>query len=54
MIENTVRVFRSEEGLPREKQLAWKIAKVAADPVEVTDEVAEMVINRVIDNAAVA
>jgi 2-methylcitrate dehydratase len=49
-----VRVHPSEESLPREQQLAWKIAEVAADPVAVTDEVADMVINRVIDNAAVA
>ena len=49
-----VRVHRSDENLPREGQLAWKIAEVAADHVEVTDEVAEMVVNRVIDNAAVA
>jgi 2-methylcitrate dehydratase len=49
-----VRVYRSDETLPREEQLAWKIAEVAADPVAVTDEVTEMVINRVIDNAAVA
>ncbi|MDQ4137974.1 MAG: MmgE/PrpD family protein [Actinomycetota bacterium] len=49
-----VRVHPSEENLPREEQLAWKIAEVATDPVGVTDEVADMVINRVIDNAAVA
>ncbi|NQX25858.1 MmgE/PrpD family protein [Microbacteriaceae bacterium VKM Ac-2854] len=49
-----VRVYRSSEPLPREEQLAWRIAEVATDPVEVTPEVAEMVINRVIDNAAVA
>ncbi|MCS5715654.1 MmgE/PrpD family protein [Herbiconiux sp. CPCC 205716] len=49
-----VRVHRSDENLPREDQLAHKIARVAADPVAVTDEVTEMVINRVIDNAAVA
>lgn len=49
-----VRVYRSEENLPREEQLAYKIAQVAADPVEVTDEVTEMVINRIIDNASVA
>ncbi|WP_334173605.1 MmgE/PrpD family protein, partial [Sinomonas sp.] len=55
MVElHKVRVYRSEENLPREGQLAYKIAKVAADPVEVTPEVAEMVINRIIDNAAVA
>ncbi len=49
-----VRVHKSEENLAREDQLAWKIAEVATDPVEVTPEVEEMVINRIIDNAAVA
>lgn len=52
--EHHVRVYRSEENLPREEQLAYKIAKVATDPVAVTPEVADMVINRVIDNASVA
>ena len=51
---NQVRVYRSDEKLAREDQLAWKIAEVAADPVEVSPEVTEMVINRIIDNAAVA
>jgi len=51
---NHVRVYRSEETLNRVDQLAWKIAEVAADPVAVTDEVTEMVINRMIDNASVA
>ena len=51
---NNVRVHRSDENLAREGQLAWKIAEVAADPVAVTPEVTEMVINRLIDNAAVA
>ncbi|WP_300345307.1 MmgE/PrpD family protein [Nesterenkonia sp.] len=54
MIEHTVKVYRSEENLPREDQLAHKIAQVAVDPVEVEAEVTEMVINRIIDNAAVA
>jgi 2-methylcitrate dehydratase len=54
MKSTTVRVHRSDENLAREDQLAWRIAEVAADPVEVTDEVAEMVVNRIIDNAAVA
>ncbi|ONH27491.1 MmgE/PrpD family protein [Pseudofrankia asymbiotica] len=54
MIEHTVRVHRSEERLARDEQLAWKIAAVATDPVAVTAEVTEMVINRVIDNAGVA
>ena len=49
-----VRVYKSEENLARKDQLAWKIAEVAADPVEVTPEVVEMVINRIIDNASVA
>jgi 2-methylcitrate dehydratase len=51
---HNVRVHRSDENLARRDQLAWKIAEVAADPVEVDSEVADMVINRVIDNAAVA
>ncbi|MCU1585817.1 MAG: 2-methylcitrate dehydratase [Microbacteriaceae bacterium] len=51
---HSVRVHRSDENLPRERQLAWSIAEVAADPVAVSDEVTEMVINRLIDNAAVA
>ena len=51
---HSVRVHPSSENLPREDQLAWKIAEVAADPVAVTPEVTEMVINRLIDNASVA
>ncbi|MGH3652621.1 MmgE/PrpD family protein [Glutamicibacter sp.] len=54
MINHPVRVYRSEENLAREDQLAHKIATVAADPVEVTAEVADMIINRIIDNASVA
>jgi 2-methylcitrate dehydratase len=53
-VTHHVRVHRSEEELPREEQLAWKIAEVAADPVEVEPEVVEMIINRIIDNASVA
>ena len=49
-----VRTYKSAEHLPRVDQLAWKIAEVAADPVPVEAEVAGMIINRVIDNAAVA
>ncbi|WP_458110904.1 MmgE/PrpD family protein [Arthrobacter sp. R1-13] len=52
--EHHVRVYRSEEKLPREEQLAHKIALVAADPVAVADDVMAMVINRIIDNASVA
>ena len=49
-----VRVYTSEENLPRENQLAWKIAEVASEQIEATDAVADMVINRIIDNASVA
>ena len=48
------RVHRSDENLARDGQLAWHIAQVAADPVEVDDETRDMIINRIIDNAAVA
>jgi 2-methylcitrate dehydratase len=54
MIEHEVRVHSSAEQLPREEQLAWKLAEIAADPVGVDDEVAAMVVNRLIDDAAAA
>lgn len=49
-----VRAHRSKDGLKREDQLAWKIAEVAADPVEVDAEATDMIVNRIIDNASVA
>ena len=49
-----VRVHPSKANLAREDQLAWKIAGVAVDQVAVPDDTAEMIVNRVIDNAAVA
>jgi 2-methylcitrate dehydratase len=49
-----VKVHPEADRLARDEQLAWKIAAVAADPVEVLPEVTEMIINRVIDNASVA
>lgn len=49
-----VRTHASAEPFPVEEQLAWKIAQVAADPVAVEREVRAMIINRIIDNAAVA
>ncbi|MGO1567128.1 MAG: MmgE/PrpD family protein [Brachybacterium sp.] len=54
MRDHAVRVHRSDENLPREGQLAWKMAEVAVDPVEVEADVEEMIINRIIDNASVA
>ncbi|MEV7694622.1 MmgE/PrpD family protein [Microbacterium sp. NPDC089189] len=53
-ITHHLRVHTSDENLAREGQLAWHIAEVAADTVEVEPEVVEMIINRIIDNAAVA
>ena len=49
-----VRVHPSKAKLAREDQLAWKIAAVATDAVAVPDDTAEMIVNRVIDNASVA
>ena len=40
--------------LPREEQLAWKLAQLAVHNQALDSEVAEMIGNRVIDNAAVA
>ncbi|MEI3844820.1 MULTISPECIES: MmgE/PrpD family protein [Microbacterium] len=53
-VNHHLRVHRSDENLPREGQLAWRIAEVAADPVEVDQDVVDMIINRIIDNASVA
>ena len=49
-----VKVHPSKALLKREDQLAWKMAAVASDKVPVQKDVAEMIINRVIDNASVA
>jgi 2-methylcitrate dehydratase len=49
-----VRTRRSADDFPRSERLAWKIAEVAADPVAVPAETESMVINRIIDNAAVS
>ncbi len=54
MKKHTVRVYPSKETLPREEELAWKMAEMATDSVEVDDDVKDMIINRIIDNAAVA
>ena len=54
MFTHQVRSFRSTEPLPREEQLAWKLAELASTPVEPDAEVVDMVQNRVIDNASVA
>ncbi len=54
MIEHEVRVHPSADRLPPAEQLAWKLAEVATDPVDIGEDVTEMVMNRVIDDVAVA
>ena len=54
MIEHKVHASPSKDEFPRSEQLAWKMAEVAADPVNVDEDVVEMIINRIIDNASVA
>src|SRR5680860_1778264 len=54
MKTHEVRTHKSAEHLAKEDQLAWKLAAVATDRVVVEAEVAAMIGNRVIDNAAVA
>ncbi|MCG7236746.1 MULTISPECIES: 2-methylcitrate dehydratase PrpD [Corynebacterium] len=54
MINHEVRTHKSAEDFPIEEHLAYKIAKVAVDPVEVPEDTREMIINRIIDNASVA
>ena len=49
-----VRARRSADNFPRSEHLAWKIAEVAADPVAVPADTESMLINRIIDNAAVS
>ncbi|WP_274911494.1 MmgE/PrpD family protein [Streptomyces sp. WZ-12] len=54
MIEHHVRVHPSADRLPREDQLAWKLATVATGTEELDADSAAMAVNRVIDNASVA
>src|SRR5262245_36124596 len=54
MTAHSVRVHKSAELLPREDQLAWKIAAFAAAANAIDDDVAAMIGCRVVDNAAVA
>ena len=54
MVDHQVHASPSKEELPREQQLAWKMAELAVDPVEVDADATDMIINRIIDNASVA
>src|ERR1700730_7119789 len=49
-----VKVYPSKSPLPHEKQLAWKIAEVAADPMRIDPAVEEMIMRRLIVNSAAA
>src|ERR1035441_5637665 len=51
MVIHRVQVYPSKTPLPKAEQLAWKIAEVANAAPTADAEVAEMVINRIIDNA---
>ncbi|MFE6081397.1 MmgE/PrpD family protein [Streptomyces virginiae] len=57
MIDHQVRVRPSADRLPREEQLAWKLAAVATGTQEAPDldpRAAVTAVDRIIDNAAVA
>ena len=54
MIKHKVNAVPARQLLAVHDQLAWKLAELAADPVDVDTDVTEMIVNRVIDNAAVA
>jgi 2-methylcitrate dehydratase len=54
MKNHLVRVYPSKEKIAREEQLAWKLAALASDNTPIKDDVVDMVINRIIDNASVA
>jgi 2-methylcitrate dehydratase len=48
-----VKVHPSAANLAKEQQLAWKLATFAAQKTIIQDDVKQMLINRIIDNAAV-
>ncbi|MEV8475671.1 MmgE/PrpD family protein [Streptomyces sp. NPDC051173] len=54
MIQHHVRVHPSADRIPREDQLAWKLAAVATATGELDADSVTMAVNRVVDNAAVA
>ncbi|MCD2197580.1 MmgE/PrpD family protein [Actinomycetospora endophytica] len=54
MIPHEVRVHPSEDRLARADQLAWRLAELAADPVAPEPAVVDMVVNRLVDDVAVA
>jgi 2-methylcitrate dehydratase len=49
-----VKVYPSKSKLKKKDQLAWKIAEIASDEAPLNEKSIDMVINRIIDNTAVA
>ena len=49
-----VKVHSSKSKLKKKDQLAWKIAEIASDNASLNENSIDMVINRIIDNTAVA
>ncbi len=49
-----VTVHSSKSKLRKEDQLAWKIAEISSDNATLNEKAVDMVINRIIDNTAVA
>lgn len=54
MRQHQVRVYPSKEKIDRKDQLAWKMAEICTDNAPIREDVVDMVINRIIDNASVA
>lgn len=54
MRQHQVRVYPSKEKIEKKDQLAWKMAEICTDNAPIRDDVIDMVINRIIDNASVA
>lgn len=54
MQHHHLRVYPSKEKLERKDQLAWKLAELCTDTAIIKEDVIDMIINRIIDNASVA
>ena len=54
MKEHLLKVYPEKKLLPKKKQLAWKLAELSVQKAKLDNEAVQMVINRIIDNAAVA
>ena len=54
MKKHLLKVYPEKALLDKKKQLAWKLAEISAERAELEQKAVAMVINRVIDNTAVA